>query len=373
MNFLFTCGGTAGHIYPAIAVAGRLRELMPDCGILFIGAENQMETDLVPREGFDIKTVRVTNLQRSFKPDKLLHNIKSAGNIIGSVRRSKQIIRDFKPDAAVGTGGYVCYPVLRAASGMGVGTAILESNATPGLTTRMLAKRADKILVGFEESAAYYKERDKIAVTGTPVRSEFTAWSREDARRELGIASDTPLILSVWGSLGAGFMNGMIAEFSNLAAERGFNLIHAIGKRDYAKVCGELGEGGLEGLQKRGIDLREYIYDMPKVMAAADLVMCRSGASTLSELAVAGKPAVLVPSPNVTNNHQEKNARVLESCGAAKVVIESEISSYALFGAVAGLLCDRETLESMSREMTKAGFSDSADRITGIVLGLAER
>ena len=179
MNFLFTCGGTAGHINPALAVAGVLRDRMPDCGILFVGANGKMETDLVPRAGYDIVTVEVTNIHRSLKPSEIAYNFRSLHNARQATKDARKIIEDFKPDVAVGTGGYVCFPVLKAASELGVPTAVHESNAVPGLTTKMLAGAVDRILVGFEESKQQYSEQDKVVVTGTPeevaaCRSSFT-------------------------------------------------------------------------------------------------------------------------------------------------------------------------------------------------------
>ena len=187
MNFLFTCGGTAGHINPALAVAGVLRDRMPDCGILFVGANGKMETDLVPRAGYDIVTVEVTNIHRSLKPSEIMYNFRSLHNARQATKDARKIIEDFKPDVAIGTGGYVCYPVLKAAAQLGIPTIVHESNAVPGLTTKMLAGAVDRILVGFEESKQHYSEQDKVVVTGTPVRGAFTACSKAEAKRQLGL------------------------------------------------------------------------------------------------------------------------------------------------------------------------------------------
>jgi UDP-N-acetylglucosamine--N-acetylmuramyl-(pentapeptide) pyrophosphoryl-undecaprenol N-acetylglucosamine transferase len=374
MKFLFTCGGTAGHINPALGVAGQLRQLMPDAEILFVGAKGNMETELVPREGFDIMTVTITNLQRSLKPDKILHNLKTVKNVVTSQFEAKKIIRDFSPDVAVGTGGYVCYPVLKAAAALGVPTAIHESNAVPGLTTRMLEGTADRIMVGFEEARANYKHPDKVVVTGTPVRGDFRHADKARAKAELGLSPDLPLVVSVWGSLGATHMNEIMVDFIRRACHKPvFHLIHSAGARGYARMMEALRAEGAGDCAEHGIEVREYIYDMPRVMAAADLVLCRSGASTLSELGVLGKPALLIPSPNVTGNHQEKNARVMERAGAARVLLEGEFTADSLLGEVSDLVCDREVLEEMSRHMKDMGVPNATDRIADILLGLAER
>lgn len=372
MKFLFTCGGTAGHINPALGVAQRLRELMPDCEVLFIGAEGQMETELIPREGFEIETVKITNISRSLSFEGLKHNLATAKNVLSSTGAAKKIIREFAPDVAIGTGGYVCYPVLRAAHSLGVPTIVHESNAVPGLTTKMLAGTADRILVGFEESRRYYKQPERVIVTGTPVRKSFYGLGKSAARNMLGFPQDRPLVVSVWGSLGAAFMNKTMVEFIERAmGSPSFNLIHSAGKGGYAGMISEMSARELGNAREKGMDVREYIYDMPLVMAAADLVMCRSGASTLSELAVLGKPAILVPSPNVTNNHQEENARVLEKAGAAVLMHESEITADGLLGSVSLLLSRPKTLEAMSEQMRQIGTRNATEAIAEIVLELA--
>lgn len=372
MNFLFTCGGTAGHINPALAVAGRLREIVPDCGILFVGANGRMETDLVPRAGYDILTVEVTNLHRSLKPSEIAYNIKSLSNVVSATRSAKKIVQDFQPDVAIGTGGYVCYPVLKAAAQLGVPTVVHESNAVPGLTTKMLADVVDRIMVGFEESRQHYSDPGRVAVTGTPVRGAFSACPKAEARARLGLPVDKPLVVSVWGSLGARYMNETMTDVIALAcAEPAFTLIHSAGKLGYERMAAALAEKCSKDPKTCGMDVRPYIYDMPLVMDAADLVLCRAGASTLAELTCIGKPAILVPSPNVTNNHQERNARVLERAGGAKVLLEGEFTAETLYAAVCELLNDPRQLSEMGANMKAAGVPDATERIAETILELA--
>lgn len=372
MNFLFTCGGTAGHINPALAVAGRLREIMPDCGILFVGANGKMETDLVPRAGYDILTVEVTNLHRSLKPSEIAYNIKSLSNVVSATRAAKKIVQDFQPDVAIGTGGYVCYPVLKAAAQLGVPTVVHESNAVPGLTTKMLADVVDRIMVGFEESRQHYSDPGRVAVTGTPVRGAFSACSKAEAKARLGLPVDKPLVVSVWGSLGARYMNETMTDVIALAcAEPAFTLIHSAGKLGYERMAAALAEKCSKDPKTCGMDVRPYIYDMPLVMDAADLVLCRAGASTLAELTCIGKPAILVPSPNVTNNHQERNARVLERAGGARVLLEGEFTAETLYAAVCELLNDPRQLSEMGANMKAAGVPDATERIAETILELA--
>ena len=370
MKFILTCGGTAGHINPALAVAGRLRELMPDCEILFIGAEGKMEMELVPREGYKIEPLRITNISRGHSLEAIVHNLDTLKNVAVSTREAKRIMREFKPDVVIGTGGYVCYPVLMAASELKIPTAVHESNAVPGLTTKLLAERVDKVMVGFEESRGAYHHPEKVEVTGTPVRGEFAAYSKALAKRELGLDPDEPLVVSVWGSLGAAHMNKIMGELITMMDDsRPFRLIHSVGTRYFEDFMSALRQRAPD-FARFGADVRKYIYDMPRVMAAADLILCRAGASTLSELAYMGKPVIIVPSPNVTNNHQEKNARVLEKAGGAKVFLEGEFDAPALMDTVRGLLGDSAQLEAMSQAMLSLAVPGATDRICDIILSL---
>lgn len=372
MRFIITCGGTAGHINPGLAVAGKLRSIFPDCEILFVGADGHMEENLVPREGYEIKTVHISSISRGHSLAAIAHNVDTLKNVAVATAQSRSIMKDFKPDAVIGTGGYVCYPVLHAAHKLHIPTAVHESNALPGLTTKMLAREVDKIMVGFEESKKYYPDPGKVVVTGTPVRGEFGCYTRESAKAELGLKVDTPLLLAVFGSLGAGHMNEVMLDFIPLMKDGApFHLEHSIGRRYYEEFREKL-LSRVPDYASYGANEREYIYDMPRVMAAADLIICRAGASTLSELTYLGKPAILVPSPNVAENHQEKNARVLEKAGGAKVLLEGEFDAKSLYELVCSLISDETKLEEMSKAMRSLGAVDATDRICAQILGLVE-
>ena len=375
MNFLFACGGTAGHINPAVGVAGRIRELLPDSEILFVGAEGKMETELVPREGYEIRTIPMSNLSRSLSIEGLRHNISSLKGLLASAGECKRILKEFRPDVVVGTGGYVCYPVLSTASRMGIPTAVHESNAQPGLTTKMLEKHVDRIMVGFEEARANYKDPSKVVVTGTPVRLDFMRSDKLSARRALGLDPEEPLVVSVWGSLGATEMNKTVGEMISLAMdEKPFHLIHSAGKRGIESMTRHLREVlGVSGWDEAGFEVKDYLYNMALLMAAADVVLCRSGASTLAELAAMGKPAVLVPSPNVVNNHQEKNARVLERAGAVKVLLEQDATAQNMLDTLKDLLAHPGQLDTMSECMRSMSVENATDEITSIVLSLAAK
>lgn len=370
MRIIFACGGTAGHINPALAVAGRIKELMPDSEFLFIGAVGQMESDLVPRAGYKIETVRVKGLSRKKTLGGLFRNIRAAWYLIRSTIKAKKIIKRFKPDVVFGTGGYVCYPVLKAASQLGIPTAVHESNAYPGLTTKMLAGIVDTIMLGFEESRKFYKNPEKTVVTGTPVRGEFAGYSKQAAKAELGIPLDKSLVVSVWGSLGAENMNASMCRFIELAGKKpGFTLIHSAGVEGYEEMVTQLRET-VPDYEKNGMDVREYIYDMPRVMAAADLVLCRAGASTISELTYMHKPTIFVPSPYVTNNHQFKNAKVVEDAGGALIFEEGWFEPEELLKAVKDILSSADRLSQMSEAMAKLARPEATDMICERIFSL---
>lgn len=374
MKFMFACGGTAGHIYPAVSVADRLREIFPDAQFLFVGVEGNMETELVPREGYPIETLVVSGLRRSITPSNILYNVRSLYRTERATARAKKLVKDFQPDAVLGTGGYVCYPVIRAAHALGVPTLIHESNAFPGLTTKMLERYADRIMVGFEESRGYYKQPEKIDVTGTPVRRGFVSMSKAEAKREIGYADDKPLVLSFWGSLGASRMNEYTAEIIAMNEKEGaFRHIHATGGGEAGAehMAGLLKKAGVGGLKYT--EVRPFIYNMPVLMAAADMVMCRSGASTIAELTATGTPTVQIPSKNVTNNHQEKNARVLEKLGGAVVITEAECSAEKIYSVLRDCTNDSAKLGKMARAMLEMGRPEAVENITAAVLSLVKK
>ncbi len=364
MRIIFTCGGTAGHVNPALALAQCLQEQDPAVEVLFVGAERGLEKDLVPKAGYPFRTVHISSFHRSVKPREIRHNLISAGNLLRAPREARAILREFRPDVVVGTGGYASFPMVKEASRAGIPTAVHESNMVPGLTTEMLEPYADRIMVGFEACRAHYRRPEKVIVTGTPVRGDFFRLTKAQAREKLGLGDERPLLASFWGSLGAAGMNRRMVDFLALeAAKEPFHHIHGAGAAGYPVMLDALREKGVELEEHPALQLREYIYDMAAVMRAADLVICRAGASTISELTALGVPALIVPSPYVTNNHQEKNARVLEASGGAAVLLEQDCSGQALFQAASGILRDEERRSSMERAMSALGIRDATERI----------
>ena len=372
MKILFTCGGTAGHINPAIALARLFQARHQDCQVLFAGADNGMERTLVPHEGYELRTVHVNTIHRAWKWKDIKHNIMTVVTLPQARRQARAILDEFKPDLVVGTGGYASYPVVKEAARRGIPTAVHESNAVPGLTTKLLSKVTDRVMVGFGDSRKHYPHPERVVVTGTPVRRDFFDHTRREARQALGLTDDRPLVLSYWGSLGADVMNRYMADFLQAEAAEGFPFRHIHGAgRNYQSLTAALRERGVD--LTGGAEVREYIYDMPLVMAAADLVVCRAGASTISELTAIAKPCVLVPSPNVTNNHQEKNARVLEHHGAAVVLLEGSTDGAALYRQVKDLLADPERRSAMSKALTELSVTDAAEEIYQVLMSLMKR
>ena len=370
MRALFACGGTAGHINPALAVARNLQKTDASAAILFAGATGGMETELVPREGFSIQTVTVDRLRHALTPAALLHNLRVLRQMPASLREAKAIIENFCPDVVVGMGGYASYPFVRRADTMDIPTAIHESNAVPGFTTRLLARHVDQVMVSFEDSAAQYKQARKIAVTGTPVRGALFEQNRQEARRSLGV-DDRPLVVSFFGSLGARDMNTAMLDYLPLCAKEGrFAHIHAAGKNRYEDFIRRARDKNLCALTH--IQIQDYIFDMPKILTAADLVITRAGASTLAEICALQKPAILVPSPNVAGNHQDKNARMLERHGAAMVIPEAHCTGETLYKAVVSLLENQAALSHMRHALGQLSTLDSTDKITQILRDLSQ-
>lgn len=334
MRVLMTCGGTGGHINPAIAIANTIKENIPDAEILFVGTRRGKEGVLVPKEGYELRFVESMGIRRSLSPA----NIKAVYLALTSPYKAKKILREFHPDIVVGTGGYACWPVLKAAAMMGIPSAVHESNAIPGMAVKRLQKSVDRIYTNFERTADLLTAKDKILRVGNPLRTAFSNMEKDAARAQLGIPQNAKVVLSYGGSGGAEFLNATVVEMMGKLLKNGKDiyLLHAAGSRDFEATFARYCELGLEGHPK--LRLVEYIYDMPVQMAAADLVICRAGAMTVSELSMMKKASVMIPSPHVVDNHQYKNAKVLADAGATCLLEEAHMDVDALLISVLGLL-----------------------------------
>lgn len=368
MHILFAGGGTAGHINPALAIAGYIREKHPDSHISYIGTPDKLEAKLVPEKGYNFRTVEVAGFQRKLSVKNIRKNIDACGKALTASVTARKLLKELQPDVVIGTGGYVSGPVLREAAKLGIKNAIHEQNAFPGVTTKMLAPNADAVMLAMPEAEKYMKLNKKPIITGNPVRQELLRVSREDARRALGF-DDRPVILSFGGSLGARHINEAVEELIKWHSGSGkFYHIHGAGKSGYNTMLTHLKEANVTLPDE--IDVREYIDDMDLCMAAADLVICRAGAITLSELEVCGKPSILIPSPFVAENHQYHNAMTLKRNGAAEIIEEKDLDGKKLIEVVENLIENKPKLQKMSENARKIAIGDANERIYKVIMQL---
>lgn len=370
MHILFAGGGTAGHINPALAIAGYIREKHPDAHISYIGTADKLEAKLVPEKGYNFRTISVAGFQRKITPGNIVKNISAVSKAFTSSIKARKILKELQPDIVIGTGGYVSGPVLREAAKLGIKTAIHEQNAYPGVTTKMLAPKVDEIMLAMPEAEKYLNLKKKPHITGNPVRQELLKITREEARVKLGIADDTPILLSFGGSLGAMRINQAVSELIKWhnGSEK-FYHIHGTGKSGYLEFVNSLKDLDLS----EKIDIREYISDMNICMAAADLIICRAGAITLSELLACGKPSILIPSPYVAENHQFHNAMTLKKIGAAEIIEEKDLSGEKLIDVVSNLIENKSKLSQMSLAAKNGAIMDSNERIYEIIMNLYKK
>lgn len=359
MKILLTGGGTAGHVNPAIAIAQIIKENNKDAEIAFVGTSRGIENKLVTNAGFPIYHTKIMGLSRSISPK----NVYALWLALYSPLKARTLVRKFKPDLIVGTGGYVCWPILKAGSSLGVKTALHESNVVPGVAVKMLQGSVDKILLNFEESKKELKYPEKAITVGNPMRVGFKLGNREKTRKELGLNDEDKLILSFGGSLGATEVNNscieMMANYSN-KNENVFH-IHATGEKNYEECKAKF--DSLIPTPSDNIKMEKYIDNMPELMSACDVVIARAGAVTLSEIALMGKASILIPSPNVTNNHQYKNAKALSDKDATLLLQEKELTCETLTESVKSILEDKKRKERLEENVKSFAVSDANKRV----------
>ncbi|MBQ8302983.1 MAG: undecaprenyldiphospho-muramoylpentapeptide beta-N-acetylglucosaminyltransferase [Clostridia bacterium] len=358
MKIIFCGGGTAGHITPAIAVAEEVRKSDKNAKILFIGRNGGRENELVKKAGFEIKTINVGGLKRSLS----LKNIKTVLNAVKAIKTASSIIEEFDPDVILGTGGYVCWPVIYAGKRLGVRTAIHESNVIPGLTTRLIAGKCNKVFLNHKETADHLGSKVKTVVVGNPLRSEFYKITKDEARRKLGIPSDEILIVSFGGSIGAEKINNVMLEVIEKYSSQKSKIkhLHSTGERYFWSMNIDQ-----KKYESKGCKILPFINDMPTALRAADIAVCRSGAMTLSELAASEVAAILIPSPNVTDNHQYKNAKHLLEAGAAVLIEEKNLSAEVLITELDSLKNDKNGRKKRAKTLSALQTPDSARLILG--------
>ena len=359
MRVLMTGGGTGGHVNPAIAIADTIREKEPDSEIAFVGTSHGIENKLVPQAGYPLYHIEIRGLRRSLS----LENLKTAFLTVKAVREGERLIRDFQPDIVIGTGGYACYPILRAATLKHVPTILHEANAMPGVAVRMLEPFVTRVFLNFDESREHLHHPEKAVRIGNPLRMRQDAVTREEARALLEIENYRSFVLSCGGSMGAEPINWAVLDMmKRYGTERPDILfVHASGKLEYEPTRERFLSDGLDRFPN--LVLLEYIDDMPIRMAAADCVVSRSGSMTLSELALLGRASVLIPSPHVTDNHQFKNAKVLSDRGAALLLEESALTGDSLWEAVSGLLDDPDRRHGMENAVKELAVTDAGEKI----------
>ncbi len=368
MRVIFSGGGTGGHIYPAVSIAKEMQKRHIDIDILFIGTDKGMEKDIVPKEGYVLKYIKVQGFARKIT----FKNVKALSEAITSIFSAAKILKDFRPDIVIGTGGYVCGPVVLAASLMGIPTLIHEQNAFPGVTNKILSKLADNIVITFEEARNYFKASRKVYFTGNPLRHGFFAVSKADGLKHFGFSKDLPLILIVGGSRGAKKVNQCVIKLvKECQAHKKNQILHITGQSQY-ESCMDLYKLNGVSMESNLIKVLPYLHNMPDALAACDLVISRCGAGVISEITALGKPSILIPFPFATDNHQEYNGRALEKAGAAIVILENELTDDILYEQLKNLLSDSRRLDMMSINSKKLGkpkaSSDIADLIDRLVI-----
>lgn len=367
MRIIITGGGTGGHVYPAIATADALQAKEAGPEILFVGTRGGLEADLVPKAGYKLATIVVSGVERrlSFRTFKAFADMAVGG------WQAAALLRRFRPDVVIGTGGYVCGPVVLLAHFFGIPTLILEQNVIPGVTNRLLGRFADAVAVTYDASRQYFPARAKVIVTGNPIRREITQVGREAGCRSLGIDPASKVVFAVGGSVGARKLNeAMITVIKSFRERRDVAFVHVTGKDKYAAVLAQLQGNGIDIQSAGNIIVKPYLYNVADAYAAADLIVCRAGGITLSEVTAVGRPAILIPYPFATDNHQYFNARHLVREGAAVLLADGDLSGTALRDAIQNLLDNPGRLAAMSEQSKSLGRPDAGDSIASLALSL---
>lgn len=361
MRVIVSGGGTGGHIYPGVAIAKKIKEKHNDVEILFVGSENGLEGKLVPKEGFKIKLIQVEGLNKKVSAK----TFSAVKKVFKGYSQASKIIKEFKPDVVVGTGGYVCGPVVLAASLKGIPTIIHEQNAIPGMTNKILSKFVKRIAITFKESKNYFPEK-KVVYTGNPIRNQILKANRDVAREKLGFSKDKMLILAVGGSRGAKNLNNAVVNAIPEIKKNGYGLLFITGEGGYENIKDEVSARGYD--LGEDIKILPYLYEMENALAACDIIISRAGATILCEVTALSIPAILIPSPYVANNHQELNANALENKGAAIKIHEKDLDSGILSKELFSLASSKESLENMKKASKSMGITDASDKIYNIIM-----
>ncbi len=366
MKILFAGGGTAGHINPAISIADYTKAQDSKFEALFVGTQRGLETKLVPNAGYDIEYIDIEGFSRR----NMLKNFSVAKKLILSKSKCKKILKKFAPDCVICTGGYVSGPVAMAAKALKIPSLIHEQNVYPGLTVKGAQKYVDYLALSFEETKNFMGAKEKCVVTGNPIRGEILSANKEECRTNLGIQK--PFVLIFGGSLGADAINNaVLGMLQSIADEGKFSLLFGTGDRNYEKIMQSVKDSGIELTDD--IKIVPYINNMAECMAAADVVVSRAGAITVSEIAALAKPSILIPSPNVVRNHQEQNAREFVKNGAAKMITEDKLSADTLYKNIAQMIEDESSLAKMSQNLRSLAKTDALQRIYDLIIKMCAK
>ena len=362
MKVIIAAAGTGGHINPGIAIANKIKEKEPDSEIIFIGTNRGLENDLVPRAGYSLKTIQAYGFNRKISLD----NFKKMYKTFRSIGEARKIIQEFQPDIVIGTGGYICVPVGMAAKKARIPIILHESNAFPGIAIKMLSKKADTILLGFEDARKRIPNAKKIAVTGTPTKVKYIEVSnsqRIQLIKQLGLQEDLPIALCFGGSQGAQSINESLVQIIKQQKNSNYQIIWAAGPAQYEQVKEKLIECQMEIEHLEKVKIVPYIYNMEEIMNIVDLVVCRSGAMTITEISNVGKPAIFIPFPFATENHQEYNAKVLEKVDAAKIILDKNLTADLLNDMIENMVSDAEKLKRMGKNAKNISIENVEEKI----------
>ena len=362
MRAVIAAAGTGGHINPGIAIANKIKEKEPNSEIMFIGTDRGLENDLVPRAGYKLKQIDAHGIERKIS----LQNLKNLYATYKSIGVAKKILEDFKPDVIIGTGGYICVPTVLAAKKLHIPIVLHESNAFPGIAIKLFKKSADKILVGFKDAKERLDDRENIKVTGNPIKIRklnLSETEKSKIKLEFGLKNAKPIVLVFGGSQGAQSINRSFMEIIVNKKNKDYQIIWAAGPGQYEEIKNKLEEVNIDIDDIENVKIVPYIYNMEEVMNTCDLVVCRSGAMTITEISVVGKPAIFIPFPYATDNHQEYNARVLEKVGAAKIILDKELNSEILGNTIEDMVCDKNIIKEMSKNALTVAMDNVEDSI----------
>ena len=362
MRVIIAAAGTGGHINPGIAIANKIKEKEPDSDFIFIGTNRGLEKDLIPRAGYDLRMIDAHGLERKLTTQ----NIKNLYATYKSIGEARKILETFKPDVVIGTGGYICVPVIIAAKKLKIPIVLHESNAYPGIAVKLFKKKVDKILVGFEDAKNRLKNLDNVVVTGNPIKLKkrnLTESEKSKIKQEYGIKNNKPIVLAFGGSQGAQSINRSFMEIIVNKKNKEYQIIWAAGPGQYDEIKNKLSEVNVNIDNIENVKILPYIYNMEEIMNMCDLVVCRSGAMTITEVSVVGKPAIFIPFPYAAENHQEYNARVLEKVGAAKIILNKDLNSEILGNTIEKLIENKNKLKEMGLNATKIAMENVEDRI----------